>query len=142
MKTMIARALTLLVIFASYLMSQNPGFKHPESVRLIESVSGPTLYNAYCASCHGIRGKGDGPVASQLKMPPPDLTRIALSNGGKFPREAVEKIITGESPRTAAHGTREMPVWGPFFFQINWDRNLGRVRVRNLADYIEGMNSR
>lgn len=142
MKIMIARAFTLFAAFASCLVSQNPNSKDSESSDVIDSINGPALYKAYCAACHGIHGKGDGPVASQLKTRPPDLTRIALRNGGKFPRELVENIISGEAPRAEAHGTREMPVWGPFFSQIAWDRDSGRVRIRNLAEYIEEMQSK
>ena len=111
----------------------------PEHVRLIESIQGPALYKAYCAVCHGATLKGDGPMAKLIKDPTPDLTRLATHNGGKFPRMEVEKIIYGEEVRPG-HGTREMPVWGPIFSQIGWeDRDLGRVRVDNLARYIEEM---
>lgn len=142
MKIMIARALTLWGVFTCSLVGQNSRSSDSESIRVIDSINGSTLYKAYCAACHGIRGKGDGRVASQLKTSPPDLTRIALRNGGKFPRETVEKIISGEAPRPGTHGTREMPVWGPIFSQIAWDLDLGRVRLRNLAEYIAEMQSK
>jgi mono/diheme cytochrome c family protein/uncharacterized membrane protein len=35
---------------------------------------GSALYGQNCASCHGVRGKGDGPGASALDVPPADLT--------------------------------------------------------------------
>jgi mono/diheme cytochrome c family protein len=73
--------------------------------------SGTDLYVRYCASCHGLRGEGDGPVAPFFKLQPPDLTRIAQRRGGKFPREEMRKIIDGRTI-LAAHGTRNMPVWG------------------------------
>jgi len=81
-------------------------------------------------------------MAKALKVAPADLTRIAMRNGGKFPMARVQRIISGEEPLPAGHGTREMPVWGPFFSQVNWDRDLGRVRVNNLAKYIEGMQTK
>lgn len=108
-----------------------------EERRLIDSLEGQALYREYCAVCHGESGKGDGPMARALKTQPADLTRIAVRNGGKFPVERVERIISGEAPIEAGHGTREMPLWGPIFSQIAWDQDLGRVRVRNLAKYIE-----
>jgi len=111
----------------------------PETTHLIDSVQGPVLYRAYCAVCHGKDGKGGGPMAKSLKVPPPDLTRLATRNGGSFPMARIQRIISGEEPRPAGHGTREMPVWGPIFSQIAWDQDLGRVRVNNLARYIEGM---
>jgi hypothetical protein len=76
-------------------------------------------------------------MARSLKVSPPDLTRIATRNGSHFPLARVQKIIAGEVPIPAGHGTREMPVWGPVFSQIVWDQDLGQVRVYNLARYIE-----
>jgi hypothetical protein len=54
----------------------------------------------------------------------------------------VQKIISGEDVGTAAHGVREMPIWGPIFGQIAWDQDLGNVRIYNLAKYIESLQRR
>jgi mono/diheme cytochrome c family protein len=105
--------------------------------RLIESIQGPALYGAYCAVCHGKDGRGGGPLAKSLKATTPDLTQIAAHNGGKFPLARVQRIISGEEQIAAGHGTRGMPVWGPVFSQVAWDQDLGRIRVYNLAKYIE-----
>jgi hypothetical protein len=75
-------------------------------------------------------------MARVLKTPPPDLTHIWMRNGGRFPLERVEKIISGEI-QVGAHGTTEMPLWGPIFSQGIWDQNLGRTRIQNLAKYLE-----
>src|ERR1039458_8224627 len=61
------------------------------------SVAGKDLYREYCAVCHGTTGKGDGPAASALKVPPSDLTQISKKNGGKFPELQVQHIINGEA---------------------------------------------
>ena len=108
-----------------------------ESARLITSIQGPKLYDAYCAVCHGKDGKGDGPMSKSLKPVTPDLTRIAARNGDKFPLARVQQIISGEVPASKGHGTRDMPVWGPIFSQVAWDQDLGRIRVYNLAKFIE-----
>ena len=100
-------------------------------------VQGASLYQAHCAVCHGRDAKGDGPMAKSLKVSPPDLTRIAARNSAHFPLARVQKIIAGEVPIPAGHGTREMPVWGPVFSQIVWDQDLGQIRVYNLAKFIE-----
>lgn len=109
----------------------------PETIRLIDSIQGPALYKAYCAVCHGRDGKGNGPMARSLKVPPSDLTRIAARNHGTFPMARIESMITGEEPVPGGHGTREMPIWGPIFSQIAWDQDLGRVRIDNLARYLK-----
>lgn len=67
-------------------------------------------FQASCASCHGASGKGNGPIAAQLKKAPPDLTVIAKNNGGVFPFSRLYEVIEGAD--VASHGTREMPVWG------------------------------
>jgi mono/diheme cytochrome c family protein len=113
-----------------------------DSVRLIDSIQGPNLYKAYCAVCHGSSGKGDGPMMMFLKTAPSDLTRISAKNGGMFPLAKVRRIISGEESLPGGHGTRQMPVWGPIFSQVAWDQDLGRVRVDNLARYIESLQGK
>ena len=109
--------------------------------QMIGSIQGPALYKAYCAVCHGPEGRGNGPMAKTLKIAPTDLTRIASHSGGKFPRMKIEGIILGEDV-PASHGVREMPLWGPVFSEVGDDQDLGRVRVDNLARFIEGMQGK
>ncbi len=112
-----------------------------DPVRLINSIDGPALYRAYCAVCHGSDATGNGPMAPALRVPPPDLTRIAERNGGLFPMARVERIIAGEEPLASGHGTREMPLWGPIFCQVERDQDLGRVRIDNLTRYLMGLQT-
>ena len=72
---------------------------------------GPMLFKQYCATCHGLGAKGDGPTAPSLKKAPTDLTMIQ-EKGKPFPGERVVHLIAGEGEMTTAHGNREMPVWG------------------------------
>jgi mono/diheme cytochrome c family protein len=72
---------------------------------------GKTEFRLRCAACHGPTGQGDGMIGQMLKVPPPDLTRIAERNGGTFPFQKIYDIIDGRQA-IAAHGTREMPIWG------------------------------
>jgi mono/diheme cytochrome c family protein len=97
----------LLVIVLSSAPTQKTHL--PETTHLIDSIQGPALYTAYCAVCHGRDGKGAGSMAKSL------LARIAMRNGGRFPMARIQRIISGEEPLPAGHGTQEMPVWGPFF---------------------------
>ena len=112
----------------------------PAKERLIASIQGPALYKAYCAVCHGPEAKGDGPMAALLKVPPPDLTRIAARQGGTFPLMRIERIISGEEELPRGHGL--MPVWGPVFSQVDRDQDLGRVRIDNLARYLRDLQSK
>jgi mono/diheme cytochrome c family protein len=72
---------------------------------------GRDVFVRRCASCHGESGQGDGPAAGALRTPPADLTRIAARRGGVFPKGEIARFIDGRFA-VAAHGTREMPIWG------------------------------
>ncbi len=78
---------------------------------------GKSEFLSSCASCHGADAKGKGPVASQLKTQPSDLTVLTKTNNGVFPTNSVYETLYG-SKTIPAHGTREMPVWGERFNPI------------------------
>ncbi len=109
--------------------------------RLIYSLKGPDLFRHHCAPCHGEDGKGGGPAAAALKAKVTDLMTLAQRNKGKFPAERVRKVIVGDEA-VASHGSREMPVWGPIFHQVEWDQDLGNVRVENLVRYLESIQQK
>lgn len=75
------------------------------------SKIGESEYLQHCAACHGFTGRGDGPIGQYLKTPAPNLALISQRNGGKFPVQKIYNIIEGSSV-LAAHGTRDMPLWG------------------------------
>ena len=62
-----------------------------------------------------------------LKVPAPDLTTLARRDDGDFPIAAVTEIIDGRI-FIAAHGNREMPIWG-------FD-TMVRNRIPIIVDYL------
>lgn len=111
-------------------------------------------YQQGCAACHGADGRGNGPVSAQLKVLPPDLTLLSKNNNGTFPADFVYEIIDGRKA-VAAHGTREMPIWGDryspdLFGELNvWPRinpseihpsidpeAVVRLRILAVIDYL------
>jgi mono/diheme cytochrome c family protein len=100
----------------------------------IVSVEGRDNFLAYCAVCHGIDGKGGGPAVPALKVPVPDLTTMA-KRYGKYDEVAVQNHIRGASKVPAAHGSTEMPIWGPLFRSQGGDETAF-LRVRNLTTYL------
>jgi mono/diheme cytochrome c family protein len=106
-----------------------------------ESLIGKDSFEAYCASCHGSTATGDGPVAEALKRTPANLTVLAARNGNRFPREQVRGVLSGEGRTVAAHGTTEMPIWGPLFRVFESDARV-KVRIENLVAYIETLQAR
>src|ERR1700676_3004498 len=123
-KTSIYIVAGILLTFAVG-VAQKKAPETPQEKQLLDSFKGPELFKAYCATCHGKDAKGNVPVAASLRIAPPDLTRIAVRNGGAFPFLLVQKIISGEQQPPTTHGTREMPVWGPIFSEVTWDQDLG-----------------
>ena len=106
------------------------------------ATSGKEMYLAYCAACHGREGKGDGPVAAALKTRPTDLTLLSERNHGRFPSVPVVNVITG-SAGVPAHGSKEMPVWGPIFLAMaHQHESEARLRVANLADYVKSFQQK
>jgi mono/diheme cytochrome c family protein len=102
-------------------------------------LSGAQMYRTYCASCHGIDGRGAGPVAPALKVPVPDLTLVARRNKGVFPDARIVHIIDGFEIQ-AVHGTRDMPVWGDYFRDnASRDEAILKLREHNLTEYIRSI---
>ena len=98
--------------------------------------TGEALYRRHCASCHGVSGRGDGPAAASLKMPPTDLAQLRMSV------QDLMEVIDGRT-KVLAHGSSEMPVWGEVFEQIHLDSNhakrIALLEVQALADYTAGL---
>lgn len=99
-------------------------------------VKGEKIFVKYCASCHGMTGKGEGPVAKSLKGVPPDLTLIQPP-GEKFPFYKVQTSVDGEKA-IEPHGPREMPVWGTVFKKTSGELQK-QADVYALVKFIESI---
>jgi mono/diheme cytochrome c family protein len=142
-KRMIRGALVALALMSALdlgVAGQQTGRTPPPL--LIPSMSGGDLFRFYCASCHGRDGKGDGPVASALNRRPPDLTSIARRNSGRFPTDRVERFVTGDRDPSPAHGSADMPVWGPIFQSLDPQDQMNRIRIENVVAFIESIQSK
>ncbi len=99
--------------------------------------NGQHMYASYCAPCHGTDGKGNGPAAGALKLPPPDLTTLSKNNHGKFPGSHVVTVLQFGS-EMPAHGSAQMPVWGPILSKMNrTNPQEKQLRMSNLSRYLE-----
>lgn len=105
---------------------------------------GQEEFRNHCAACHGLTGRGDGPIGPLLKTPAPNLALISERNGGKFPFQKVYEIIDGSSV-LAAHGSRDMPLWGDRYMkdakpvtpdQADITRQQVEQRILSLVYYI------
>ncbi len=104
------------------------------------SIDGKSLFAQYCAVCHGANAKGGGPAASALKATPTDLTQMAIKNGGKFPEERVFKMLKGEET-VAAHGSANMPIWGPVFGK-SASLTMEQTRVHAMLQYLGDLQAK
>ena len=103
--------------------------------------SGKAMFSEYCAVCHGAGGRGDGPAVTAMKKRPADLTQLARKNNSRYPEVHVMNFISGEEA-IAAHGSRDMPMWGQLFHTLEPnDEAVTRVRVRVLAEYIKTLQA-
>ena len=130
-----ARVTVRLQNLVAFLESIQQGPAAPAS----PAADGATLFRTYCANCHGASGRGDGVMAGQLRRVPPDLTTFATRNGGVFPAERVRQVIDGTG--IAAHGDREMPVWGAVFKRAGTGGDAGG-RIEALVRFLQGLQQR
>jgi mono/diheme cytochrome c family protein len=148
-KKLISMFIALIVCSCALtLAAQDQAQPQPEKVikhvaaKATSPVSGKEMYTTYCAVCHGTDGKGAGPAASALKVPPTDLSALSKNNGGKYPGLKVDASIRGESS-LPAHGSKDMPVWGHLFWSMS-SGHEGEVqqRVTNLTKYIQSLQAK
>ncbi len=113
---------------------------------------GRTEYHDSCAICHGETGKGDGPYASFLKTPVPDLTTLQKRNNGVFPFNRAYEVIDGREA-VKAHGPRDMPIWGDSytvqamksmadFVHPSDAEGFVRGRILALISYVYGLQEK
>jgi mono/diheme cytochrome c family protein len=133
-----------LVLCSSALLcgqEQEKVIKHTKA-KPTSSNSGQEMYMSYCAVCHGENGKGRGPAADALNTVPADLTVLAQKNDGKFPAAHFGAMMRGDA-KVGAHGTKEMPVWGPVFWQMgHGSTGQYQLRIANLTKFVESLQAK
>ena len=122
---------------------------HAQGQGTTRADPGKREFEARCASCHGVSGKGNGSISDLLRHSPPDLTQLARRNGGILPVERIYESITGDAVKS--HGSRDMPVWGMvyrtdaagYYGDVPYDADgYVRARVLSLLEYISRLQVR
>jgi mono/diheme cytochrome c family protein len=114
-----------------------------EPAKHTSPTSGVEMYTAYCAACHGLSGKGDGPAAPALKATPTDLSMLTTHNNGKFPERMVYSAIKGDvNAPVSAHGSKDMPVWGTVLRSVSQSQEEVDLRLANLVNYVKGLQAK
>jgi mono/diheme cytochrome c family protein len=108
-----------------------------DPIKKLTSTDGKAMFSILCTSCHGVDGKGHGPVTIANAVPPVDLTVLSRNNHGRFPEAHVIHVLQ-YGAGVPTHTAVEMPVWGPRLAKINKnDPNDRMVRIKNLMLYLE-----
>jgi len=114
----------------------------PTALEQTAATNGKQMYVSYCASCHGVSGKGNGPVAATLKMPPADLTMLSKNNHGEFPDRHILAVLENGA-EVPSHGTAEMPVWGPLLARLDRaNPDVKQLRISNLTAYLKSIQEK
>jgi mono/diheme cytochrome c family protein len=137
MKDLRILMLTLVACLASSAWSQSRETRiQLAPVPYSDPTSGAQMYKDYCASCHGLEGKGDGPAAPFLKSAPTDLSRLAERNGGRYPSmKVIGTLKFGLGGH--AHGTIDMPIWADVFH--SWFNQAPDLRANNLVKFVASL---
>jgi len=130
-----------VTLAASFGMAQQPTPRIKNvPIEQTSPASGQQMYVTYCAVCHGTDGRGNGPAAQAMKVPPADLTALSQKNGGVFPSKHVASVLQfgAENP---AHGAADMPIWGDLMLTLHPtsadNRAQMRQRITNLTEYLK-----
>ena len=140
MKSFVARtavAGSLIVLVAA---TMDGAAQDPQSPSK-PAFSGSLLFANYCATCHGERATGDGPLAAHLRKQPANLTLLARRNGGVFSREMVARIIDGRKP-LAGHGGGDMPAWGDAFARSAESPENTSGKINALVTFLETLQQK
>ena len=126
------------------------GYANQSTIKIVIPVTrtsatdGKQMFVAYCAPCHGVDGRGRGPVASELKQQPTNLAFLSKNNGGRFPSNHVAAVLEfGASD--PAHGTAAMPIWGRLFDTMDHSTTqstTARLRINNVSRYLETLQTK
>jgi len=130
------------VLGTATLAITDPARAGRQSATLRPRLDGEQWFRAYCAACHGVDGKGQGPAASALKTAPADLTTIAARNGGTFPRALIADLVANGRPAVSAHGSTDMPIWGPNFVALTGGSYRPvNERIEAVVSYVESIQT-
>ena len=134
-------AVSLIVVAFAAACQTAPAPQPPETAVATDVIYSPAergqaLFIEYCQSCHGVEGRGNGPLADLLKIPPPDLTLISERANGVFPVDMLAAYIDGRSA-LESHGSRNMPVWGNIWTDTEGGADADQAVAEQISELIE-----
>ena len=138
---MCSLAIVLVLVAGNAMASSNQ--TNPAPAARDEHASGRATYLQFCSSCHGVEGRGDGPVVKYLLKRPDDLKLIRKQRKGVFPKEVYRAILMAPSRDHApAEMSTQMMIWGPVFQMIEGNPHDAQARVDQLLDFLESIQQK
>ena len=136
-------ACTLFILAVLAAAAPSTAWAQQTSEAVLGGTDGGSLFRTYCASCHGKEAKGDGPLADNLRVRPPDLTLLAKKNKGTFDADLVYRIIDGREP-VKGHGGTDMPVWGDAFKHSaeGYSEKAVKARIDAIVVHLKSVQAR
>jgi mono/diheme cytochrome c family protein len=137
-------AMALALLAGIGYANQSTSTKVVIPVSKTSASNGKQMYVNYCAPCHGVDGKGQGPVASALKKQPANLALLSKNNRGRFPSTHIMSVLEFGAANPS-HGTAQMPVWGPMLGHMdasNAENNVSLLRISNLSQYLQSLQAK
>jgi mono/diheme cytochrome c family protein len=138
----------LVVAFATATSAMALAQQRPAAAQKVDF--GKAEYEDKCATCHGVKGAGDGPTAPFLTKRAADLTTLAKKNNGILPVAAIYEVVEG-GKEASVHGTRDMPVWGKayriqaaeYYIDVPYDPEAYvRARILAVVEYINRLQAK
>ncbi|MFP8880634.1 MAG: cytochrome c [Myxococcota bacterium] len=97
-----------------------------------DAANGEALYTANCSSCHGVTGKGDGPVGLVLQPPPRDFSqgdfKLDTDEDGSPGTDADLKSVISKGAAEFG-GNQMMAPWGGILSDADVDDVIIFVRT-------------
>jgi len=82
---------------------------------------GKTLYKRHCVTCHGIKGYGDGPGATNLNPKPRNLKEDKLKYGESY--NEILKLVSNGIPKS-----KDM---------VPWKNVLSKKQLESISAYVK-----
>ncbi len=92
-----------------------------------DAAAGAALYASYCASCHGPRGDGDGPLAANLEPKPARHSDAAYM--GQLSDEYLFRVV-----KEGGAAVGKSPLMAP------WGGALSDAQIRDVVAYVRTLS--
>lgn len=99
------------------------GFADDATAKKLNLADGKKTFQTYCITCHGAKGKGDGPVGAALNPKPRNFTDAAFMS--KESKARMYKVISEGGQKN-----------GLSMMMASWKKTLKPEQINNVLAYL------